>query len=90
MELLALLLKTSVCLCSLSGGVKQIFQQRWVITNCIFYNFHAYRTSLKNDLIPELKKSIDDLKEECYAILDETAHSPVISLESFVSACVCV
>ena len=41
------------------------------------------RTSLKDDLIPELKKSIDDLKEECYTILDETVHLPVVSLESF-------
>ena len=60
--------------------------------NCTIYPvlivrsfLHIHRMSLKNELIPELKKSIEKLKEECYAMLNETVSSPDVSLESFVS-----
>ncbi|XP_028407045.1 HAUS augmin-like complex subunit 6 [Dendronephthya gigantea] len=39
--------------------------------------------SLKNEFIPELKKSIEKLKEECYAMLNETVSSPDVALDSF-------
>ena len=59
---------------------------RRLISDSLLHYIQLFsRTSLENELIPELKKSIDELKEECYALLDETVHSPVISLESFVS-----
>ena len=42
------------------------------------------RSSLVNEVIPELKTSVEELKEECYAHLDEKVHSPAVALESFV------
>lgn len=46
-------------------------------------NAQNLRSTLVNEVIPELKKSIENMKEECYAHSNERIHSPAVIVESF-------